>query len=144
MILISYLLYHTYYMYNLYLDYGNLCSIISCHTHISHDIFKCESHRSMFSNITFHDHISDIISLLIFICLIKFGRIMNILTFDATAHFILSLIVIYLDLCNLPNNRIDRLQRIQTQAAILLKRMIRIRPFVHVQPLIIVYYMYPS
>ena len=77
--------------------------------------------------LTFHDHISGI-------CksthLRGIGRIRNLLTFDATAQLIHALITSRLDFCNsilynLPNKQIERLQRIQNQAARMLKRIPR-------------------
>ena len=58
------------------------------------------------------------------------GRIRNLLTFDATAQLIHALITSRLDFCNsilynLPNKQIERLQRIQNQAARMLKRIPR-------------------
>ena len=58
------------------------------------------------------------------------GRIRNLLTFEATAQLIHALITTRLDFCNsilynLPNNKIERLQRIQNQAARMLKRIPR-------------------
>ena len=58
------------------------------------------------------------------------GRIRNILTFDVTAQPIHALMTTRLDFCNsilynLPNNKIERLQRIQNQAARMLKRIPR-------------------
>ena len=55
------------------------------------------------------------------------GRIRTLLTFDATAQLIHALITTRLDFCNsilynLPNNKIERLQRIQNQAARMLTR----------------------
>ena len=72
-------------------------------------------------------------SLLIF----TIGRIWNLLTFDATAQLIHALITSRLDFCNsilynLPNKQIEILQRIQNQAAHMLKRIPRrnhITPF---------------
>ena len=54
------------------------------------------------------------------------GRIRNLLTFHATAQLIHALITSRLDFCNsilynLPNKQIERLQRIQNQAARMLK-----------------------
>ena len=54
----------------------------------------------------------------------------NLLTFDATAQLIHALITIRLDFCNnilynLPNNKIERLHRIQNQATHMLKRIPR-------------------
>ena len=69
------------------------------------------------------------------ICILPFGmrgigRIRNLLTFDATAQLIHALITSRLDFCNsilynLPNKQIERLQRIQNQAARMLKRIPR-------------------
>ena len=58
------------------------------------------------------------------------GRIRNLRTFDATAQLIHALITSRLDfcnsiLCNLPYKQIERLQRIQNQAARMLKRIPR-------------------
>ena len=58
------------------------------------------------------------------------GRIRNLLTFDATAQLIHALITSRLDFCNsilynLPNKQIEILQRIQNQAARMLKRIPR-------------------
>ena len=58
------------------------------------------------------------------------GRIRNLLTFDSTAQLIHALITSRLDFCNsilynLPNKQIERLQRIQNQAARMLKRISR-------------------
>ena len=58
------------------------------------------------------------------------GRIRNFLTFDSTAQLIHALITTRLDFCNsilynLPNNKIERLQRIQNQATRMLKRISR-------------------
>ena len=55
------------------------------------------------------------------------GRIRNLLTFNATAQLVHALITTPLDFCNsilynLPNNKIERLQRIQNQAARMLTR----------------------
>ena len=55
------------------------------------------------------------------------GRIRTLLTFHATAQLIHALITTRLDFCNsilynLPNNKIERLQRIQNQAARMLTR----------------------
>ena len=54
----------------------------------------------------------------------------NLLTFDATAQLIHALITSRLDFCNsilynLPNKQIERFQRIQNQAARMLKRIPR-------------------
>ena len=79
--------------------------------------------------LTFHYHISGI-------CrsthsqLCSIGRNRNLLSFDATAQRIYALITTCLDFCNsilynLPNNKIERLQRIQNQAARMLKRIPR-------------------
>ena len=79
--------------------------------------------------LTFHDHIS--------ICksthfhLRSIGRIRILLTCDATAQLIHVLITTRLDFCNsilynLPNNKIERLQRIRNQAARILKRIPRL------------------
>ena len=79
--------------------------------------------------LTFHDHISGICKSTHF-HLRGIGRIRNLLTFDATAQFIYALITSRLDFCNsilynLPNKQIERLQRIQNQAARMLKRIPR-------------------
>ena len=55
------------------------------------------------------------------------GRIRNLSTFNATAPLVHALITTRLDFCNsilynLPNNKIERLQRIQNQAARMLTR----------------------
>ena len=84
--------------------------------------------------LTFHDHISGICKSTHF-HLRGIGRIRNLLTFDATAQLIHAtaqlihaLITSRLDFCNsilynLPNKQIERLQRIQNQAACMLKRI---------------------
>ena len=64
------------------------------------------------------------------------GRIRNHLSFDATAQLIHALITSCLDFCNSilynhPNKQIQRLQRIQNQAARMLKR---ISPRNHITP----------
>ena len=79
--------------------------------------------------LTFHDHISGICKSTHF-HLHGIGRIRNLLTFDATAQLIHALITSRLDFCNsilynLPNKQIERLQRIQNQAARMLKRISR-------------------
>ena len=79
--------------------------------------------------LTFHDHISGIYRSTHF-HLRNIGRIRNLLTFDATAQLIHALITTRLDFCNsiiynLPNNKIERLQQIQNQAARMLKRIPR-------------------
>ena len=79
--------------------------------------------------LTFHDHISGICKSPHF-HLRSIGIIRNLLTFDATAQLIHALITTRLDLCNsiiynLPNNKIERLQRIQNQAVRMLKRILR-------------------
>ena len=79
--------------------------------------------------LTFHDHISGIFKSTHF-HLRGIGRIRNLLTFDATAQLIHALITSRLDFCNgflynLPNKQIERLQRIQNQAARMLKRIPR-------------------
>ena len=79
--------------------------------------------------LTFHDHISGICKSTHF-HLRGIGRIRNLLTFDATAQLIHALITSRLDFCNsilynLPNKQIERLQRIQNQAARMLKRIPR-------------------
>ena len=78
---------------------------------------------------TFHDHISGICKSTHF-HLHNIKRIRNLLTFDATAQLIHALITSRLDFCNsilynLPNKHIERLQRIQNQAARMLKRIPR-------------------
>ena len=77
--------------------------------------------------LTFHDHISGSCKSTHF-HLRGIGRIRNLLTFDANAHLIHALITSRLDLCNsvlynLPNKQIERLHRIQNQAARMLKRI---------------------
>ena len=79
--------------------------------------------------VTFHDHISGIWKSTNF-HLRSIGRIRNLLTFDATAQLIHALITTRLDFCNsilynLPNNKIERLQRIQNQTTRMLKRIPR-------------------
>ena len=79
--------------------------------------------------LTLYDHISGICRSTQFY-LRSIGRIRNLLSFDATAQLIHALITTRLDCCNiilynLPNNRIERLQRVQNQAARMLKRIIR-------------------
>ena len=79
--------------------------------------------------LTFHDHISGICKSTHF-HLRGIGRIRNLLTFDATAQLIHALITSRLDFCNsilynLPNKQIERLQRIQNQAARMLTRIPR-------------------
>ena len=76
-------------------------------------------------NLTFHDHLSGICK-----STRGIGRIRNFLTFDATAQLIHALITSRLDFCNsiiynLPDKHIERLQRIQNQAARMLKRIPR-------------------
>ena len=77
--------------------------------------------------LTFHYHISGICKSTNF----HFHRkIKEPSTFDATAQLIHALITTRLDLCNsilynLPNNNIKRLQRIQNQAARMVKRIPR-------------------
>ena len=76
-----------------------------------------------------YDHISGICKFTHF-HLRVIGRIRNLLTFDATVHLIHALITTCLDfrksiIYNLPNNNIDILQRIQNQAARMLKRIPR-------------------
>ena len=78
--------------------------------------------------LTFYDHISGICKSTHFHRGI--GRIRNLLTFDATAQLIHALITSRIDFCNsilynLPNKQIERLQRIQNQAARMLKRVPR-------------------
>ena len=77
----------------------------------------------------FHDHINGICKSTHF-NFRSIRRILNLLTFDATAQLIHALITTRLDffysiLYNLPNNHVERLQRIQNQAARMLKRMPR-------------------
>ena len=79
--------------------------------------------------LTFHDHISGICKSTHF-HLRGIGRIRNLLTFDATAQLIHALIIRRFDFCNsiiynLPNKQIERFQRIQNQAARMLKRIPR-------------------
>ena len=79
--------------------------------------------------LTFNDHISGICKSTHF-HLRGIGRIRNFLTFDATAQLIDALITSRLYFCNsmlynLPNKHIERLQRIQNQAARMLKRIPR-------------------
>ena len=79
--------------------------------------------------LTFHDHISGICRSTHF-HLRSIGSIRNLLTFDATAQLIHALITTRLDFCNnilynLLNNKIERLQRTQNQAARMLKRIPR-------------------
>ena len=79
--------------------------------------------------LTFHDHISGICKSTHF-HLRGIGRIRNLLTFDATAQLNHDLITSRLDVCNrilynLSNKQIERLQRIQNQAAHMLKRIPR-------------------
>ena len=79
--------------------------------------------------ITFHDHISGICKSTHF-HLRSIRRIRNLLIFDATAQRIHALITSRFDFCNsilynLPNNQIEGLQRIQNQAARMLKRIPR-------------------
>ena len=79
--------------------------------------------------LTFHDHISGICKSTHF-HLRGIGRICDLLSFDATTQLIHDLITSRLDLCNsilynLPNNQIERLQRIQNQAARMFKRIPR-------------------
>ena len=66
------------------------------------------------------------------------GRIRNLLTFDATAQLMNALITTHFDFCNsilynLSNNKIERLQRIQNQAARMLKRIVRCN---HITPVL--------
>ena len=77
--------------------------------------------------LTFHDHISGICKSTHFY-LRGIRRIPNLLTFYATAQLIHGLITSRLDFCNsilynLPNKQIERLQQIQNQAALMLKRI---------------------
>ena len=79
--------------------------------------------------LTFHDHISGICKSTHF-RLRGIGIIRNLRAFDATAQLIHALIISRLDFCNsifynLPNKQIERLQRIQNQAARMLKRIPR-------------------
>ena len=79
--------------------------------------------------LAFHDHISGICKSTHF-HLRGIGRIRNLLTFDDTAQLIHALITSRLDICNsilynLPNKQIKILQRIQNQAARMLKRIQR-------------------
>ena len=79
--------------------------------------------------LTFHYHISGICMSTHFY-LRSIGIMRNLLTFDATAQLIHALITIRLDFCNsihynLPNKQIEGLQRIQNQAARMLKRIPR-------------------
>ena len=79
-------------------------------------------------SLTLHDHISGICKSTHF-HLRSIGRIRNLLTFYATAQLIYTyLITTRLVFCNsilykLPNNNIKRLQRIQNQAARMLKHI---------------------
>ena len=80
--------------------------------------------------LTFHDHINGICKSTHFHLRSSIRRIRNLLTFDATAQLIHDLITSRLDFCNIilynrPNNQIERLQRIQNQAARMLKRIPR-------------------
>ena len=82
-----------------------------------------------------HDHISGICKCTHF-HLRGIGRIRNLLTFDPTAQLIHALIISRLDFCNsilynLPNKQIERLQRIQNQAARMLKRIPRRNHITH-------------
>ena len=77
--------------------------------------------------LTFHDHISGICKCSHFHLRI-IGRIWNLLTFDGTAQLIHALITTHLDYCNsilynIPNNQMERLQRIQNQATIYISKM---------------------
>ena len=79
--------------------------------------------------LTFHDHISGICKSTHF-HLRSIGRNRNLLTCIATAQLIHAFITTRLDFCNsildnLPNNKIERLQRIQNQAACIFKRIPR-------------------
>ena len=79
--------------------------------------------------LTFHDHISGICKSTHF-HLRCIGKIPYLLPFDATAQLIRALITIRSNFCNsilynLPNNKIERLQRIQNQAARMLNRISR-------------------
>ena len=80
---------------------------------------------SFYQYLTFHDHISGICKFTPF-HLRGIGRIRSLLTFDATAQLIHALITSRLDFCNsiLYNKPIERLQRIQNQAARMLKNHI--------------------
>ena len=80
-------------------------------------------------HLTFHNHISGICKSTHF-HLRSIRIIRNLLTFDATAQLIHALITTCVDYCNsilynLPNNQIERLPRIQNQAARMLKRIPR-------------------
>ena len=77
--------------------------------------------------LTFHDHISGICKSTHF-HLRGIEIIRNLLTFDTTAQLIHALITSRLDFCDsilysLPDKKIERLQRIQNQAARMLKRI---------------------
>ena len=79
---------------------------------------------SFYQYLTFHDHINSICT---HFHLRGIGKVRNLLTFDATAQLIHVLITSRLYVCNsildnLPNKQIERLQRIQNQAARMLKR----------------------
>ena len=87
--------------------------------------------------LTFHDHISGICKSTHF-HLRGIGRIRNLLTFDVIAQLIHALITSHFDFCNsilynLPNRQIERLQRIQNQAARMLKRIQRCN---HITPVL--------
>ena len=87
--------------------------------------------------VTFHDHISGICKSTHFY-LRGIGRIRNRLTFDAIAQLIYALITSCLNLCNsilynLLNKQIEILQRIQNQAARMLKRIPRCN---HITPVL--------
>ena len=80
-------------------------------------------------HLTFHDYVSGICKCTHF-HVRSIGRLRNLLTFDATAQLIQALTTTSLDFCNiiiynLPTNKIERLQRIQNQAACILKRIPR-------------------
>ena len=86
-------------------------------------------HHNIGYHINADDHISGICKSTHF-HLRGIGRIRNLLTFDATAQLIHALINSRLDFCNsilynLPNKQIERLQRIQNQAARMVKRIPR-------------------
>ena len=96
---------------------------------------RCRFHQYL----TFYDHISGICKSTHF-HLRGIGRIRNLLTFDATAQLIHALITTSrLDFCNsilynLPNKQIEIFQRIQNQAARMLKHIPRrnhITPVLH-------------
>ena len=81
----------------------------------------------LISNLNYIAHTEPIHKNLRLLHLRNIGRIRTLLTFHATAQLIHALITTRLDFCNsilynLPNNKIERLQRIQNQAARLLTR----------------------